>query len=140
MRSLNQVNLIGNLTRDPEVTVAVNGKNRAVFTVATDRTWVNSAGEKKAEAEFHRVVAWDKLADIVEMILTKGRRVFIQGRLTTRKFTDAAGLDKYLTEIVANDMIAVDNRKLDTEEAPKVEEEVVAKPATAEVTTADIPF
>lgn len=138
-KSLNQVQLIGNLVKDPTVNQTTNGTQVATFVVATDRGWTTSTGEKKEQSEFHRVVAWDKLAEIVGKILTKGRKVYISGRLTNRKYTDKEGVEKFSTEIVANDMIALDSKK-QTDPTVESEVETPTEPQTAEVTTDDIPF
>lgn len=106
-RSLNKVQLIGNLTRDPELKTTPQGANICTFTVATDRQWTIN-GEKKEEADFHRVVAWEKLAELCGSLLSKGRKVFIEGRLSNKKVTGADGVERHYTEIVASDMIILD--------------------------------
>lgn len=103
---LNKVQLIGRLTRDPEVKTTTSGQNVATFSVATSREWKDQqSGEKKSQTEFHNVVAWRKLADIVSQYLTKGRQVYIEGYLQTRSWDDPSGTKKYRTEIVADNMI-----------------------------------
>src|SRR3954469_25935114 len=105
MRSLNKVTLIGNLTRDPELTKTNNGTSVSNFSIATDRNWVTEAGDKKEETEFHRVIAWQKLAEICGQLLHKGSRVYLAGRLLTRKYTGSDGIERTTTEVVAEDMI-----------------------------------
>lgn len=106
MRSLNRVELIGNLTRDPEVKATETGKLMAKIVVATDRAWKTETGEQKTEAEFHKVIAFDKLADLMGVLLKKGTRVYIEGRIKTRVIEK--GEEKiYVTEIIANDMIVL---------------------------------
>ena len=109
-RSLNKVQLIGNLTRDPELRYTPTGAAVCTFSIATNRQWATEGGDKKEEAEFHRVVAWNKLAEICSQLLSKGRRVYIEGRLTTRSWQGQDGQQRQTTEIVANDMIILDNK------------------------------
>ena len=107
-RSLNKVLLIGNLTRDPELRYTPQGTAVCTFGMATNRTWTPSDGGETQEAtEFHRLVAWAKLAEICSQILYKGRRVFIEGRLQTREWTDAEGRQRNVTEVVVDNMIAL---------------------------------
>lgn len=108
-RSLNRATLIGNLTRDPELKYTPQGTAVCTFTVATNRQWKTESGEQKDDAEFHRIVAWDKLAEICGQMLTKGVRVFVEGRLQTRKW-EQEGQTKYTTEIVISDMLLLDRK------------------------------
>lgn len=133
-RSLNKVLLIGNLTRDPELRYTPQGTAVCTFSLATNRTWTPSDGGETQEAtEFHRLVAWAKLAEICSQILYKGRRVFIEGRLQTREWTDAEGRPRTTTEVVVDNMIALG--------APKAGggEEPVAEPAAAEEAAVEPP-
>lgn len=109
-RSLNRVQLIGNLTRDPELRYTPTGTAVCTFGLATNRQWVTEAGEKKEEVEFHRIVAWQKLAELCAQLLTKGRKVYIEGRLQTRRWTAPDGTERVSHEIVASDMILLDSR------------------------------
>lgn len=107
-RSLNKVLLIGNLTRDPELRYTPQGTAVCTFGLATNRTWTPADGGEPQEAtEFHRLVAWAKLAEICSQILYKGRRVFIEGRLQTREWTDQEGKQRNVTEVVVDNMIAL---------------------------------
>ncbi len=110
-RSLNRVQLIGNLTRDPELRYTPNGTAVCSFSIATNRNWTTDTGEKKEEAEFHRIVAWNKLAELCSQFLTKGRKVYVEGRLSTRSWNAQDGTQKQTTEIVINDMILLDSRR-----------------------------
>lgn len=110
-RSLNKVMLIGNLTRDPELRYTPQGTAVVTFSVATNRQWKTESGEMKDNAEFHRVVAWDKLAEICGKMLKKGIRVYVEGRLQTRSWQAQDGAQKSTTEIVISDMIVLDSRK-----------------------------
>ncbi|OGM20550.1 hypothetical protein A2771_03690 [Candidatus Woesebacteria bacterium RIFCSPHIGHO2_01_FULL_38_26b] len=109
-RSLNKVELIGNLTRDPELRYTPAGAAVCTFGLATNRQWTTDAGEKKEDAEFHRIVAWNKLAELCAQLLAKGRKVYVEGRLQTRRWTAQDGSEKITTEIVINDMIILDSR------------------------------
>jgi single-strand DNA-binding protein len=100
--SINKVTLIGNLGRDPEVRFSQTGDKIANISIATSETWNDKAsGERKEKTEWHRVVIFNKfLADIAEKYLKKGSKVYVEGALQTRKWTDNAGIEKYTTEVV----------------------------------------
>lgn len=110
-RSLNRVQLIGNLTRDPELRYTPQGTGVCTFGLATNRTWTTDSGDKKDEAEYHKIVAWNKLGELCSQLLTKGRKVYVEGRLATRSWTGQDGVQKTTTEIVIDDMIILDSRK-----------------------------
>ena len=110
-RSLNKVMLIGNLTRDPELRYTPQGTAVCTIGLATNRQWVTESGEKKDEAEFHRLVAWAKLAEICSQLLTKGKKVYVEGRLQTRTWQAQDGAQRSSTEIVISDMIILDSRR-----------------------------
>lgn len=116
-RSLNRVQLIGNLTRDPELRYTPQGTAVCSFSIATNRNWTTDTGEKKDEVEFHRIIAWAKLAELCSQFLVKGRKVFVEGRLTTRSWTAQDGTQKQTTEIVISDMILLDSKRPDTTES-----------------------
>jgi single-strand DNA-binding protein len=156
-RSLNRVELIGNLTRDPELRYTPQGTAVCTLGIATNRTWQTESGEKKEDVEYHRVIAWNKLAELCSQLLTKGRKVYVEGRLQTRSWTAQDGAQKSLTEIVINDMLILDSkRSTDTAEgvddthgeessqdepAVKPEKKKSAAPAvTEEINPDDIPF
>ncbi len=105
-RSLNKVMLIGNLTRDPELKYTAQGTAICTFGLATNRSWTTEDGEKKENATFHRIVAWDKLAEICEQILYKGRKTYLEGRLNNREWEGDDGETRRVTEIVISEMIA----------------------------------
>ena len=100
--SINKVILVGNLGREPEVRYAQDGSKIVTFSVATSETWKDRAsGEKKERTEWHKVVLFNEnLANVAEQFLHKGSKVYVEGQLQTRKWTDNAGLEKYTTEIV----------------------------------------
>lgn len=110
-RSLNRVQLIGNLTRDPELRYTPAGTAVCSFGIATNRNWTTETGEKKEEVEFHNIVAWNKLADICSQFLTKGRKVYVEGRLATRSWTAQDGTPRNRTEVVIDDMILLDAKR-----------------------------
>ena len=112
MASVNKVILIGNLGRDPEVRYAPSGSAICNVTLATSRQWKDkTSGEKQEETEWHRVVFYDRLAEIAGEYLKKGKQVYIEGRLKTRKYTDKDGVEKYTTEIVADQMQLLGSRE-----------------------------
>ncbi len=110
-RSLNRAQLIGNLTRDPELRYTPNGTAVCSFGLATNRNWTSDTGEKHDEAEFHKIVAWNKLAELCSQFLVKGRKVFVEGRLATRSWQAQDGTQRTSTEVVISDMILLDSKR-----------------------------
>lgn len=104
MASVNKVILVGNLGRDPEVRYTAEGMAMCNLSVATTHQWKDKSGERREETEWHRVNMFGRLAEIAGEYLKKGRSVYIEGRLRTRKYTDSNGVEKYSTEIVADQM------------------------------------
>jgi single-strand DNA-binding protein len=142
MHSLNKAQIIGNLTRAPELKTTTGGQSVCSFGVATNRYWTDSSGQKRDEAEYHNVVAWGKLAEICAQYLHKGTKVFVEGRLQTRNWEDEAGTKHYRTEIVGSEMIILSPK---TEGAPETlaaaaEDEPPAPKKTEEVSPEDLPF
>ena len=110
--SVNKVIIVGNLGRDPEVRYTPNGSAVCNVSVATTRNWKDkTSGEKAEETEWHRVVFYDRLAEIAGEYLKKGRSVYVEGRLKTRKWTDKDGAEKYTTEIIAQEMQMLGGRE-----------------------------
>src|SRR5437868_5633412 len=103
--SVNKVILIGHLGKDPEVRYTPNGQAVANFTVATNDSWTDKAGQKQDRTEWHRVVVWAKLAELCGEYLSKGRQVYLEGRLQTREWTNKEGVKQYTTEVVANQVV-----------------------------------
>ena len=101
---INKAILIGNLGADPELRYTQSGTPMATFNIATTRRWKDKEGQQQEETEWHRIVAWTRLAEICGEYLNKGSRVYIEGRLQTRKWQDQNGNDRYTTEIVAQEM------------------------------------
>jgi single-strand DNA-binding protein len=117
-RGLNKVMIIGRLGRDPEMRYTPSGKPVTTFSVATHRSWNTSEGERRTETEWFNVVAWGNLAEICNEYLAKNRLVYIEGRLQTRHWDDAEGVKHTSVEIVANEMIMLDERR-DNENTPE---------------------
>jgi single-strand DNA-binding protein len=112
MASINKVILIGNLGRDPEVRYTPNGAAVCNLALATSRNWKDkTSGEKVEETEWHRVALYDRLAEIAGEYLKKGRSVYIEGRLKTRKWQDKDGVEKYTTEIIADNLQMLGGRE-----------------------------
>ncbi len=131
-RSLNKVFLIGNLTRDVELKYTAQGTAVATFGLATNRSWVGPDGQRQEDATFHRIVAWSKLAEICQQLLFKGRKVFIEGRIQTRKWTGQDGQEREVTEIVAENMMILDNRQQPNSPSAPIEEDIVVADETPE--------
>ncbi len=137
-RSLNKVQLIGNLTRDPELRYTPQGTPVCTFGLATNRSWMPTDGkERQEEVEFHNIVAWSKLAELCGELLAKGRKVYVEGRLQTRSWESNEGEKKYKTEIVAEDMIILDSRAGRDEANDAASESTASKPAKSGNAPAD---
>ncbi len=155
-RSLNRVQLIGNLTRDPELRYTPQGAAVCTFGLATNRSWTTDNGEKKEDTEFHRIVVWNKLAELCSQLLSKGRKVYVEGRIANRSWTGQDGTQKSTTEIVIEDMIILDNKRAEGEasheEAPaapvektnvpevKEDKKEEKKSVSEDINPDDIPF
>ncbi len=137
-RSLNRVILIGNLTRDPELKYTPTGTAVCTFGVATNRSWTTSDGQTKEEAQYHRIVAWQKLAELCGKLLTKGRKVYLEGRITYRTFTGRDGVQRTITEIVLDDFIVFSDGKRPLT-AEVGEEKPVEKTSEETLTTGETP-
>ena len=112
MASVNKVIIVGNCGRDPEVRYLPSGSAIANVTVATSRQWKDkTSGERQEETEWHRITFFDRMAEIAGEYLKKGRPVYVEGRLKTRKYTDKDGVEKYATDIIATDMQLLGGRE-----------------------------
>jgi len=123
-RGLNKVMIIGNLGSDPEMRYTPAGRPVTSFSVATSRSWVTSEGERREATEWFRVVAWGNLAEICNKYLSKGSRVYVEGRLQTRSWVNQ-GQKHYRIEVVANEMVLLDPREPRLAEEEGVEEDSV---------------
>ena len=110
-RGLNKVIIIGIVGRDPEMRFTPSGRPVTSFSVATSRTWVSAEGERREETEWFNVVAWGNLAEICKAHLTKSQQVYVEGRLQTRGWEDDSGKKHFRTELVANEMILLGDRR-----------------------------
>ncbi len=142
-RSLNKVLLIGNLTRDPELRYTPSGTAVCTFGLATNRSWTpTDGGERQEETEYHRIVAWSKLAEICAQLLYKGRKVFVEGRMQTRKWTTQEGTERETTEVVIDNMIALGAPKGgnadDTDYGPSEYAAPMSAPSTQNVPAVDV--
>ena len=106
--SLNRAQVIGNVTRDPEVRQTSGGQMVASFAIATNSSWMDKTGQRQEKAEFHNIVAWGKLAEVAQTYLKKGRKVFVEGRMQTRDWDGEDGVKRYRSEIVVENMILLD--------------------------------
>ena len=150
VRSLNKVQLIGNLTRDPEMRYTNSGTPVVTFGVATNKSWKDQDGNVKEIAEFHNIVAWNKIAEICQQLLAKGMKVYIEGSLTTRSWEVEDGSKRYKTEVRVDDMILLDSKGkdgagIDESEMPDVEddEEIPSDEESADedpLEDSDLPF
>lgn len=134
-RSLNKVVLLGNLTRDPELKYTPAGTAVCTFGLATNRSWTTSDGSTKEEAQYHRIVAWQKLAELCSKLLTKGKKVYVEGRITYREYTTKEGLQKSITEIVMDDFIVFYETRKD--DAGAYDSESSSTQASQQATQAD---
>lgn len=148
--SLNRAQIIGNLTRDPELRQTSTGQTVASFAVATNSVWTDKTGNKQEKAEFHNIVAWAKLAEICGNFLQKGRKVYVEGRIQTRDWDGEDGVKRYRTEIVAENLILLDKAGVPQEGADRIQKPVreetpqntvqPSEVAAEEVTLDDLPF
>ena len=126
MRGLNKVMIIGQSGRDPEMRYTPSGRPVTSFSVATTRSWTSSEGDRREETEWFNVVAWGNLAEICKQYLRKGQPVYVEGRLQTRGWEDQEGKKHFRTELVANEVIIMSERRAETSvegEEPPVEDE-----------------
>lgn len=138
MASVNKVILVGNLGADPELRYTSNGAPVATFRIATNETWINRDGQKEEKVEWHRIVAWGKLAEICGEYLHKGSQVYIEGRIRSRSWEDRDGNKRYITEIWATNMQMLGAPRRDMETAPETPSPDSAGPDIPE--DDDIPF
>lgn len=148
--SLNRAMLIGNLTRDPELRKTANGQSVASFSIATNRSFTTQTGERKEQVDYHNIVAWGRLAEICAQYLTKGKKVYVDGRIQNREWDGADGQKRYRTEVVVENMIMLDSKGSGmaggsfkasaASDAPMGDEQAPPVPADDEIKLEDIPF
>ena len=122
MRGLNKVMIIGQLGRDPEMRYTPSGRPVTSFSVATTRSWTSGDGDRREETEWFNVVAWGNLAEICKQYLRKSQPVYVEGRLQTRGWDDQEGKKHFRTELVANEVIILGDRRAEPAEGDVVEE------------------
>lgn len=122
MASVNKVILVGRIGRDPEVRHTQSGQPVASLSVATDESYKDKQGNKVEYTEWHNVTAWGKTAEFIGAYLSKGRLVYVEGKLKTEKYTDHQGVEKYTTKIVADRVQAMDKRPEDQQQAAQTEQ------------------
>ena len=110
-RTLNKVMLIGNVGKDPDINFTPSGVKVAQFRMATSETWKDKEGAIQEHTDWHTIIAWRGLADVVEKLVHKGSRVYVEGRIQTRSYDDKEGQKRYVTEIVADNILLLDVRK-----------------------------
>jgi single-strand DNA-binding protein len=110
MSSLNKILLIGNLGKDPEIRYTPDGSPVATFSLATSESWTDKNGSKQEHTEWHTIVAWNRLADLSKRFLSKGRQVYIEGRLRSREWNDRDGNKRRTTEVIATQMVLLGSR------------------------------
>lgn len=141
---LNKVILIGNLGRDPEVRYTPGGLAVANFSMATSEKWTNKEGEKETRTEWHRIVAWGKLGEICGEYLSKGKQIYIEGRIQTREWEDKEGNKRYTTEIIALQMLMLGSRESEdeprTSPSSDMETSNLPEPPISKTKDDDIPF
>jgi len=150
--NLNKAMIIGNLTRDPEARTTPQGTAVTSFSIATNLVWNDQSGQRQEKVEYHNIVAWRKLGEICAQYLTKGSKVYIEGRLQTRSWDDQSGNKRYRTEIVAENMIMLDRagstnrdgQNSTNESSGKTSDysqpEAPAAPVEEEINVDEIPF
>lgn len=120
MSGINKVILIGNLGQDPEIRSTSSGSSVANVSIATSESWADKqSGEKVVKTEWHRVVFFNRLAEVVQQYVKKGDKLYIEGKLQTRKWQDQSGQDRYTTEIIANHMQMIGGRPQQQQQQPR---------------------
>lgn len=145
--------LIGNVTRDPEVKTTPQGQTVATFSIATNLSWKDQQGNKQDRVEYHNIVAWRKLAEIISQYVKKGSKLYLEGRLQTRDWQGQDGVKRYRTEIVAENMIMLDRAgsagmgaakpatsNFPANDLPTIEQEAPSISASDEINIDEIPF
>ena len=147
MSSLNKIMLIGNLGRDPEIRYTPDGTPVANFSLATTENWSDKSGTRQEHTEWHSIVAWNRLADLCKKFLSKGRQVYIEGRVRTRDWNDRDGNKRRTTEVIATQIVLLGSRSQSTDAGVQPMESATRTNAEPEdpfidsgITDSDIPF
>ena len=147
MSSLNKVLLIGNLGRDPEIRYTPDGSPVANFSLATSENWTDKNGSRQEHTEWHTIVAWNRLADLCKKYLSKGRQVYIEGRIRTRDWNDRDGNKRRTTEVIATQMVLLGSRgQSEDTDTPRMDTATRTNPDQEDsfddlgITDSDIPF
>lgn len=144
MSSLNKVMLIGRLGKDPEVRYTQNGTPVATFSLATSEKWKDNGGNPQEKTNWHNIVLWNKLAEVAKRFLSKGALIYLEGKLTTRKWQDQSGANRYTTEVVCNKMVMLGGKRNGEAEEGSAEISEAVEPAgssePAGIDDSDIPF
>lgn len=148
MASLNKVMLIGNLGKDPEVRFTQDGSPVASFSLATSESWTDKSGTRQERTEWHNIVAWTRLADLAKRFLTKGKQIYVEGRIRTREWDDKDGNKRRTTEVIASQIVLLGSRSQGAEAGtspqplPQREARPDADPGIGDggITDDDIPF
>ncbi len=141
MASVNMVVLVGRVGKEPEIKALANGNSVANFSVATSETWKDkTSGEKQEKTEWHNITIYGKLADIVGKYVHKGDMLYLRGKLQTRKWTDKAGVDRYTTDVVCDDMTMLGGKKPQGDSATESSTAAVPAGAAGKDLDEDIPF
>lgn len=141
--SLNRAMLIGNITREIELKKTQSGQSVCSFSIATNRSWKNQQGEKQEETQFHNIVAWGRVAEIIAQYLGKGSKIYVDGRLATREYETQNGEKRRVTEVVLENMLMLDSKKDGGERTTRHHDMggiETTDPVNDEISLADIPF
>lgn len=130
MKSINRVSILGHVVATPELKVTKSGKSVSSFAIATNNEWYDAEGEPKKSADFHRIVAWEKLAELCSNHLRKGSPVFVEGRLSNRNYEGSDNMTHYVTEVILKDLHLInfekDRQTVDVKELEETKELAVA--------------
>jgi single-strand DNA-binding protein len=148
MSSLNKILLIGHLGKDPEIRYTPDGSPVASFSLATSENWTDKSGSRQEHTEWHNIIAWNRLADLAKRFLSKGRQVYVEGRLRSRDWTDRDGNKRRTTEVIATQIVLLGSRQQQGMDAGVQPMESAARANTepdqvfgdAGITDSDIPF
>jgi single-strand DNA-binding protein len=147
MSSLNKIMLIGHLGKDPEIRYTADGSPVATFSLATSESWTDKNGSRQEHTEWHTVVAWSRLADLAKRFLSKGRQVYVEGRIRSRDWTDRDGNKRRSTEVIASQIVLLGSRPQSADAGIQPGETAIRATAEPEpafgdagITDSDIPF